>query len=181
MLEDVHAARPHLVWKVSPDKAGEAIFSPCGAYRYALARETTVPGGPTRACLFVMLNPSTATEEKFDPSVRRCLDYATRWGYGRLYVGNFGAYRSTSPEVFRAQKDPYGPDNDAVLDLLVRKSAYVVVAWGGNALELDPARASALAERLAKSVRVFALKRNKDGSPVHPLYQPKLITPVEFR
>lgn len=44
--------------------------------------------------LFIMLNPSTATDILNDPTIRRCIGFAQRWGYAKLLVGN--AYRGVS-------------------------------------------------------------------------------------
>ena len=46
-----------------------AIYSDCERYRYALTRVWDDTG---KRALFVMLNPSTATEIQNDPTVERC-------------------------------------------------------------------------------------------------------------
>ncbi len=51
-----------------------ATISDCGTYRYHLAREWST-GKPI---LFVMLNPSTADAGEDDPTIRKCLGFATR-------------------------------------------------------------------------------------------------------
>jgi hypothetical protein len=50
------------------DALSEAVYSDCERYRYLLTR---VWGSGPKA-LFVMLNPSTATEVQNDPTVERC-------------------------------------------------------------------------------------------------------------
>ena len=52
-------------------KAGlrEAVYSPCERYRYALTVEWDT-GAPR--LLYVMLNPSKATELANDPTIERC-------------------------------------------------------------------------------------------------------------
>ena len=57
------------------DAASTAIHSPDGRYRYALTRDWA----PGQKVLFVMLNPSTATEVQNDPTVERCERRARRW------------------------------------------------------------------------------------------------------
>ena len=54
-----------------------ARFSPDREYRYLLARDIGFAG--TRACMFVMLNPSTADEHKGDPTIRRCIARDHGW------------------------------------------------------------------------------------------------------
>ena len=45
------------------------------------------------------LNPSTADENKDDPTIRRCNSFANDWGYGGLCMTNLFAYRATDPSV----------------------------------------------------------------------------------
>ena len=51
------------------DAQSTAVYSDCESYRYMLTR-TWDPGGDK--ALFIMLNPSTATEVQNDPTVERC-------------------------------------------------------------------------------------------------------------
>ena len=57
-----------------------ALFSPCRTFRYRLGRHWS--DGPVLA--FIMLNPSCADEHIDNPSVRRCIGFAQRLGYGGL-------------------------------------------------------------------------------------------------
>jgi hypothetical protein len=50
-----------------------------------------------------------------------------------------------------------------------------MAAWGGNA---RPDRVKAV-QSIAGG-RLQCLKVNKDGSPVHPLYQPHKLTPITW-
>ena len=45
---------------------------------------------------FVLLNPSTADEEGDDPTIRRCIGFAQRHGFGGLEAVNLYAYRATN-------------------------------------------------------------------------------------
>ena len=60
------------------DAVSEAVYSDCERYRYLLTRVW----GPGPKALFVMLNPSTATEVQNDPTVERCERRARALGYG---------------------------------------------------------------------------------------------------
>ena len=51
--------------------------------------------------LVVMLNPSTATDEVDDPTIRRCIGFAKREGCAWLKVGNLSpvrAYEAQRPD-----------------------------------------------------------------------------------
>lgn len=168
--------------------APRAIFSPCRLYRYELHRRW----GSGDTCLFVMLNPSTADEEQDDPTIRRCLGFAKKWGFGALAIGNAFAWRSTDPDGLRGVTDPVGPDNDEALRRMACAASRIVVGWGANASAVDPGRAERVARLLdqapgraldevrglaraagveEKTARpIWCLGVNGDGSPKHPLY-----------
>lgn len=104
-----------------------AVISPCERYRYSLWR-TWDPAGAR--VLFICLNPSTADGSTDDQTVRRCVSFAKRWGFGSLAMGNLFALRATDPRELRAATDPVGPENDAWLKRLWDESAEHVAAWG---------------------------------------------------
>lgn len=131
-----------------------------GDYRYSLTRAWD-PALPT--ITFVLLNPSTADEAQLDPTLRRCVGFAKREGYGGMVILNLYAFRTKSPKLMLAATDPVGPDNDRVL---AAASGTVVAGWGTNA---DPARVT---KALTLLPRLHALAVTKDGHPQHPLYVP---------
>ena len=92
-----------------PARPRHAVFSPCRTYRYALSR---VWAADKPYALFIGLNPSTADETLDDPTIRRCIDFAKRWGYGGLVMANLFAYRATNPSEMKAATDPVGVAND---------------------------------------------------------------------
>ena len=73
-----------------------AMISPDGLYRYWLQRETGIDND--KIMLFVMLNPSVADAVENDPTIRRCIGYAKREGFGMLEVVNLFAFISTDPD-----------------------------------------------------------------------------------
>ena len=70
---------------VKGDAPSVAVYSPCETYRYELTRTWDPDGGKV---LFVMLNPSTATEVQNDPTVERCERRARALGFGGFRVCN---------------------------------------------------------------------------------------------
>lgn len=155
---------------------GGAVFSPDRHHRYTLWRRL---GTDERRLLFVCLNPSTADESTNDPTVRRCMGFARRWGFGTLVVCNAFAMRATNPRRLRADPDPIGPDNDDNLRIEAGMADMVVAAWGTHAAHMDRHDAVRLILSEAAPV-VHHLGLTKDGYPRHPLYLPGNYEPVPW-
>lgn len=138
-----------------------ATFSDDRMYRYRLWRVWN-PGRPRMT--FVMLNPSTADENVDDPTVRRCMDFAMRWGWGSLDVLNIFALRATDPhELMKHSKlAAVGPDNDWHLGNI---EGECVVAWGNWGALYD--RGDEV-RRMLRTARCFGVTGR--GEPRHPLY-----------
>lgn len=149
-----------------------AVVSKCRNYRYELRRiwDESKP-----LVLFIGLNPSTANAEIEDNTSRVCINYAKRWGYGGLLLGNLFGFRSTNQtELFKAA-DPVGPGNDNALTTLQDQAALVVCAWSASGRYLS--RDSAV---LAKLRDPHCLVRLKSGAPGHPLYKSADLQPVRY-
>ncbi|NOD66520.1 MULTISPECIES: DUF1643 domain-containing protein [unclassified Ruegeria] len=148
------------------DAPSTAIYSDCEKYRYSLTRVWDPKG---QKALFVMLNPSTATEAVNDPTVERCERRARALGFGAFQVTNIFAWRDTDPRKMRAATDPVGPENDrAILDG-VDWADRVIAAWGTHGAHLD--RGPAVEQLLRQTGQpLFHLGLTKDGHPKHPLY-----------
>lgn len=160
------------------DAFSVAVYSDCESYRYLLAREWQPAAGRV---LFVMLNPSTATEFQNDPTVERCERRARALGFGAFRVVNIFAYRATDPKVMRAVEDPVGAGNDAAIVESLDWADQVVCAWGGHGAYLGRGRLVAQLLR-SKGKALFHLGLTRDGEPKHPLYigyaeQPRLWVP----
>ncbi len=148
------------------DAPSTAIYSDCERYRYSLVR-TWAPEG--RKALFVMLNPSTATEVQNDPTVERCERRARALGFGSFCVTNIFAWRDTDPKKMRAALDPIGPDNDAAIRDWALWADQVVCAWGTHGEHLS--RGPAVEALLRETGRdLYHLGLSQAGHPKHPLY-----------
>ena len=139
-----------------------ATLSPCGRYRYDLTRRWG--DGPT--LLWVMLNPSTADASEDDPTIRRCIGFSKRDGYGSLTVVNLFAYRATDPKALVTVVDPEGPDNWWHIQQAVRSSDAVVFAWGAAQIP----REHHIWHGGALIPSPLCLGHTKKGAPRHPLY-----------
>ncbi|MBY5991793.1 DUF1643 domain-containing protein [Ferrimonas balearica] len=142
-----------------------AVFSPCGRYRYALWR-SWAPAAPV--LLIVGLNPSRADAQRDDPTSRRCIDFARRWGFGGCWLANLFAYCAAKPAVLATIPDPVGGDNDRWLTCLSAQSDAILVAWGQGG-SLAGRDAEVLAGPLS-GYRLDCLGRCQAGQPRHPLY-----------
>jgi len=157
------------------DAASEAVYSDCEVYRYLLTRTWEV--GPK--VLFVMLNPSTATEVQNDPTVERCERRARVLGFGAFRVVNIFAFRATDPQRMRAATDPVGPDNDAAIRDSLPWADLVVCAWGNHGLHLN--RGATVETLLRQSgARLAHLGLTQANQPRHPLYLGYQVAPQDW-
>ncbi len=148
------------------DAPSTAVYSPCERYRYLLTR-TWDPAG--QKALFIMLNPSTATELQNDPTVERCERRARALGFGAFRVCNIFAWRDTDPKKMRAAADPVGPGNDAAITDSAAWADRIICAWGSHGAHLDRgAQVEALLR--ATGLPLYHLGLTQAGQPKHPLY-----------
>jgi hypothetical protein len=152
------------LWLANP-KGGSARFSLDRRHRFTLQR--IWGAGP--AVLFVMLNPSIADERRLDPTVRKCVGFAKRWGFESLLVGNLYSLVSTYPEHVPKDPEPVHPETDAALLEMARAAECVVAAWGTQ--PFLNTRAYHVTKFLAREREIQCLGFTKDGWPRHPLYR----------
>ena len=149
-----------------------AVISPCKKYRYSLSRAWDIN---QKIILFIGLNPSTADERNDDPTIRRCLFYASKWGFGGLIMVNLFAYRATLPKDLKNAKHPVGDDNNQFIINAHNEASRTIVAWGndGSLYNRD-------IEVLDIISNPMCLNKNKTGQPAHPLYQKKEANPKPY-
>jgi len=150
---------------------GEATFSRDRRFRYSLTR-TLAPGD--RVIAFVMLNPSTADAFADDPTIKKCIKYATRLGGAALRVVNLFALRATDPAELAlptSARAGANATNDAAIRAAVRDAHVVIAAWGVHGGRFDEhARVRGPSGPLA-GVPLRHLGLTRDGFPRHPLYR----------
>lgn len=146
-----------------------AQFSECRRYRYHLWR---VWADESPIMVFVMMNPSTADEVDNDPTIRKCIHFAKRDGFGGISVRNVFAFRATKPCDLIKAADPFGPENE--IGLLHSRGVCLmtrlVVAWGKP---IGGRRLAGYYQRVANACQInspYCLGVNNDGSPKHPLF-----------
>lgn len=148
------------------DAASVAVYSDCERYRYALTRVWDEAGPRV---LFIMLNPSKATEVQNDPTVERCERRARVLGFGGFRVMNIFAWRETDPRLLRAAPEPVGAENDALLLDGLGWADTIIAGWGvhGEHLNRGPEVEALLR---GAGVDLHCLGLSKAGHPRHPLY-----------
>lgn len=143
-----------------------------GQYRYRLWR---VWNADKDRLGWVMLNPSTADHAQDDPTIRKCLGFARRWGFGSIEVVNLYALRATQPRVVSAaikehgQLHAIGPDNEEQILEACGRCKTMIAAWG--AAPFAGVRAKAVASLLrSRHPNVLCLGLTEGRQPRHPLY-----------
>lgn len=144
------------------------MISPDGLYRYHLWR---VWDEEAINVVWIMLNPSTADAKVDDMTIRKCVGFSQRWGYGSMEVINLYALRATNPDELVARPDRDGPDNVEHWGQVLGRahatpSTCVVAAWGANAdrLPMGPA----LERWWSGSKEWKCLGLTRKGHPAHP-------------
>lgn len=151
-------------------------FSACRRYRYELIhRIDELPLDPERGEMllpWIGLNPSTADEQKLDPTLRRVRSFTMDAGFNGFVMLNLFAYRATDPEELQHAMNPVGWDNDAVILEWAKRSQVMVCAWGSYHGHISRWR-KVVDMVLAAGTKLYALGTNQDGMPKHPLYLKK--------
>lgn len=152
----------------------EAVYSTCERYRYRLTAEWDA-GAPK--LLYVMLNPSKATELANDPTIERCQRRARMLGYGAIGIVNLFGLRETSPKRLMAARAPVGPDNLEQVEAALNWADDTLAAWGVHGAHRRQAEAI-IPVLKAAAKPLFHLGLSKEGHPRHPLYIPYSTKPV---
>lgn len=115
----------------------KAVYSDDDLYRYSLTREWDC--NKNKAAI-IMLNPSTATETKFDTSVMNIhnffIDYDNN-AFGSYTVVNLFAFRSTDSRELNKRNDIQESYNDDYLERAFKESNIIVIGWGRSFKKVD--------------------------------------------
>ena len=155
-----------------------AVISDCNRYRYKLTRTWDEDKGKV---LFIMLNPSTADEKTDDLTTRRCINFAKKWGYGGIMIGNIYPFRAKRPKDLKKwvrdckhSKRFQDHINYRHMMGMVEQADLIVCAWGCN----HPG----IPEWVDELGDLFYLELCKDNiTPKHPLGNiSKDATPISY-
>jgi len=144
----------------------KAVISNCSKYRYELHREWDKKKGKV---LFIMLNPSTACGVTDDLTTIRCMNFAKKWGYGGIMIGNIYPFRAKRPKDLKKwvrdckhSKRFQDWINYRHIMSMAEQADMIVCAWGCN----HPG----IPEMLEYTSDLFYLELCKDNiTPKHPL------------
>ena len=150
-------------------------LSSCKKHRLQLWREwdSNLP-----KVLFIMLNPSTADHEQDDPTLRRCIDFTKQWGYGGLYIGNLYSLRAADPMTLLKVSKFSHRGNYKHVSTMAQQCQLVVCAWGNYPIIKKLGIPLNIFKQLNQKLHCIAL--SKTGTPKHPLYLKKSLTPIPF-
>lgn len=155
---------------VDPLVAERTVFNADRTHRFMLFRYW---GNPEDYACGISMNPSGAAEDVGDPTVdgmvRRAREH---WGVGAYYQLNVMSIRGTYSSALAKTSIVNLPENDEWIRRIVSQARLVVASWGnlGHRSGRGPAVEIILRE-VCDPAKVFCFGRNKNGSPVHPLYQ----------
>ncbi|MEO7774930.1 MAG: DUF1643 domain-containing protein, partial [Steroidobacteraceae bacterium] len=124
-----------------------AWFSHDQRHRFLLIRELEQPSAAERkswrAVLFVLLNPSAATEQADDRTIAKCWRLTRRWGGTEMRICNVYGLRASSPKDLWTCVDPVGTRRDTWLRRAVEgfgdydRAELIVLGWGNHPREED--------------------------------------------
>lgn len=152
-------------------------------HRYTLRRSWLGDGGIVN---FIMLNPSTADEVSDDPTIRRCVGFAKRWGFSGIVVTNLFACRATQPKDLRELLNTsggfrlaIGEENTSHIDREAKHAKAIVCAWGDNC-DILPSRAVDVMQMLS-IYELSCIRRTVKGNPAHPVRERYTDRPEIFK
>ncbi len=150
-----------------------------GQLRFTLERRLSYL--ETARILWVMLNPSTATVTHNDRTIRRCIGFSKRWGYGQMTVVNLSPLRATKPKHLRPISDTDFVFNLVRIGAAIQNAHGVILAYGGNVGQIPRGDLAVQYLRWRQSdVQYLCLGRNADNPPKHPLYVRKNTHPFLY-
>lgn len=121
-------------------------------------------------CLYIMLNPSTADNDRCDVTLGRCISLAKSNGFGSIKVVNLYPFRTPKPKLLWQATIKSYVENIVTVTKSMENAGTIIVAWGGQVKKksdfswvLDHARKD--------GKTVYCLGENKSRTPKHPFVE----------
>lgn len=146
-------------------------------YRYILGTRGSKP------LIVIGLNPSTATPQRPDPTIKRIMAIAEHNGFDSIIMLNLYAQRATKPEDLDRVCNPvlHAENLKAVKWALEYAGRFyaneripVWCAWGNlikSRSYLSDCKKDIQAVLASVSAELLCISVTKEGQPIHPLYQ----------
>lgn len=128
--------------------------------------------------MFILLNPSTANETLNDHTVRKCIGFAKRWGYGGIFMCNVFTLVSTDPKALNKEPN-IAMGASLAMKVIRQKCEKAVVGWGSYITQVR--QWEDRVERIKWDLSpLHCLGVTKDGHPRHPSRLPYTTQLIEF-
>jgi hypothetical protein len=130
--------------------------------------------------LWIGANPSTASVNIDDPTIRKEMHFTRQMGFSSFVKCNVMDYRATNPKVLLgAGIRPVSNQNFDTIIRLARQAKVIIAAWGALA---KPLRNFATAvDMMLGDYDIWCMGMTKDGAPRHPLYLKNAALPIPYR
>lgn len=166
----IGSAAPRPDGLVDPLVAERTVFNDDRTHRFTLFRYW---GDPDEYVCGINMNPSGAAEIEGDTTVdAMCRRAKELWGAGAYWQLNCMSIRGTYSKDLAGSKVVNLPENDLWIRRIAPKARMVVVGWGnpGHRSGRGP-EVEKLLREICDPSKVYCFGRNKNSSPVHPLFQ----------
>ena len=111
----------------------QAIYSPCGSYRYQLLLNHSGKANGKRVCV-IMQNPSVAGSEFADKSVqfleKLIFQKQTKVFKKASQIVIVNQFARIQTKNFKGLAEDEGPENKAHIAQAIRASDIILIAWG---------------------------------------------------
>ncbi|RPF53925.1 DUF1643 domain-containing protein [Aquisalibacillus elongatus] len=127
---------------------------------------------------FVLFNPSIGGVDESDLTLKRCLAYSRRWGYGSMRVVNLYSQVSTKPEELVPPKIEEVELNNFYIKQSVDLADRVIFGWGvrpGNLYRIHE-----VIQMVPKEKRYCIYKNKTLEYPKHPSRLKKELEPLKW-
>lgn len=167
---------PRKIVKMQVDnEPSGAIFTDDHTHRVYLWRKWKKEGPWV---MFIGLNPSTADERINDPTVRRCMGFAERWGYSGMFMCNVFTLVSTDPKKLNTEV-PITTGAHLAMKVIRNKCEKAIACWGNLVTQVRAGEGQI--ERIVNDLSpLHCLGMTKQGYPRHPLYVPYSSQLIEY-
>ncbi len=119
-----------------------------------------------------------ADERLDDPTVRRCIGFAARWGYGGIFMCNVFTLVSTDPKKLNVET-PIAMGASLAMRVIRGRCNKAVAGWGN--LITQGRQSEERVERIKRELSpLHCLGLTKLGHPKHPLYLPYSVESTTF-